>query len=143
MTILADLWAPADRDPIPEFKPVARYFAAMDCLIYLQEECSYRSVRVNSRATVLLYPSEDRPVGVKLKGMHYMHEKLKAILIGAGLPEGQLTGIPLISYWELSLTISGDAKMKQAEAERQKLLADKAKRIVINAGDVTEEELAA
>ncbi len=139
MTNLISLWAPAARE-IPEFKPEARYFAAMDCLVYLQEECSYRAVRLNALTTVLLHPYDDRPVGVKLKGMHYLHEKLKKILIGAGVPEAQLSGVKLISYWELALTSFGDQETQAAERERQRLLADRAKALVKDAGPVSEQE---
>ena len=134
MIRLADLWAPSKGTPLPAFTPTARYFAAMDCLIYLREECSYRAVRLNSFTTVLLHPQEDRPVGVKLKGMHFLHEKLKAILAGAGMLQSQLSGIGLISYWELALTNSS------AEKERQRLLAARAKTLVQDAGAVSADE---
>lgn len=141
MTKIMELWVPAERDPLPEFKPMTRYFAAMDCLIYLKEECPYRAVRLNTRTTVLLHPYEDRAVGVKVKGVRYLHEKLKAILVAVGFPAARLNGISLIAYWELALTDSGDEEIQAAEKARQQQLVGKVQVLVEHAGPVEEAEL--
>lgn len=129
MTTLADMWAPGSDDLLPAFEPLARYFAPMDCLIYLREDCSYRAVRLNSHTTVLLHPYEDRPVGVKLKGMRDLYERLKAIL--RSLKADNVPMNSLIAYWELAYTEDGDEVINVAERERQRQLADRARKEVV------------
>ena len=85
MKSLADLLAAHHSGPLPSFKPSAMYIAPMDCILYLREDCSYRAVKkTHQYTTVLLHPYEDRPVGVKLKGMRYLNERLNAIMAATG-----------------------------------------------------------
>lgn len=141
MTTLADLWESHHSGPLPEFEPVARYIAPMDCLIYLREDCSYRAVRLNAHITVLLHPYEDRPVGIKLKGMRYLHERLKAILRGTTSSDSVPSEIRLIAYWELALTATAEIEIERAESERQRQLAERVREIIEDAGPVAAEEL--
>lgn len=138
MTKLADMWADFHSGPLPKFQPAAKYIAPMDCLLYLREDCSYRAVRLNAYTTVLLHPYEDRPVGVKLKGVRFLHERLTAILRSLDL-ESPLN--KLITFWEIACTESGDTVTENAEGERQRQLAARARKIVEGAADISKEEL--
>lgn len=143
MKTLAELWKPSPDGP-PKFEPVARYFAPMDCLIYLREDCTYRAVRLNAFTTILLHPYEDRPVGVKLKGMRFLHERLKAILLAVGAPQAKLGGVHLIAYWEVALTGMADREIRKASNEWQRQMALRTrKEIVEDAGLVLDAELQA
>jgi len=51
-----------------EFAPAARYFKPIDALIYLNEDCSYRTKVVDENLSLLLHPSEDKVVGIMLNG---------------------------------------------------------------------------
>jgi hypothetical protein len=131
MTTLAEGWTKAHDSAIPKFQPCARYIAPMDCLIYLREDCSYRAVRLNAYQTVLLHPYEDRPVGVKLKGMRFLHTRLRAILKAAKVADANLEGFALIAFWELALTASGDDETSDAEAARRQQLGARARSEII------------
>lgn len=63
------------------FKPSARYYQAMDHLLYLNEDCSYRSQWIDPTLDVLLHPYEDRIVGAKISGFaHIVKKDLHRIL---------------------------------------------------------------
>lgn len=144
MNALTELWT--EHAPLARFEPTAKYIPAMDCLIYLREDCSYRAVRLNTFQTILLHPHEDRPVGVKLKGMRFLHHRLHAILRAAKGGEVDMRSIGLVALWETALTASGDSEVEDAEKERQKLLARRAREEIVNcapAVDVDEFALAA
>jgi hypothetical protein len=51
------------------FHPVARYYPAMDHLLYLKEDCTYRADRVDEWLTLLWHPYKWDLVGIKLKGI--------------------------------------------------------------------------
>ncbi len=138
MTTHADLWRPHS-EPLAKFERVARYIAPMDCLIYLREDCSYRAVRLNAYTTVLLHPYEDRPVGVKLKGMRFLNERLKAIIKAAG-SVGNIE-INLEAFWEVALTADGEFAIERAEGERQNQLKQRAREVIKDAAPVRIEEL--
>jgi len=114
--------------PLPdEFRPVAKYIPAMDCLIYLREDVSYRAIRLDQYRTVLLHPQEDRPVGVKLKGTRFVVEKARAVLKSVGIDTNQFK---LITLWEMALTDEGDEAVAEADAERRRQYAQRAKALV-------------
>jgi hypothetical protein len=114
----------------------------MDCLIYLREDCSYRAVRLNSLTTILLHPEDDRPVGVKLKGMHYLYNKLWTILKATKDQRDRLSGVHLVAFWELALTGDGQEAIASAEQEWRRQLAKRTrKEIIESAGDIADEEL--
>jgi hypothetical protein len=127
MTTHAELWHPHSA-PLAKFEPVARYIAPMDCLIYLREDCSYRAVRLNAYTTVLLHPYEDRPVGVKLKGMRFLHERLKAIFKAVHGDAG--LEINLEAFWEVALTADGNESIERAEGVRQSQLKARAREVI-------------
>ena len=124
---------------LPEFAPGAKYFAPMDCIIYLREDCSYRAVRIDALRTVLLHPTEDRPVGIKVKGALFVAERLRAILRSIGFQEDD---IALAALWEAALTLDGEQKMHEADAERRRQYAERAKEELLKtAGKVDRAEL--
>lgn len=119
--------------PFPEeFQPVAKYVPAMDCLIYLREDVSYRAVRLDQYRTVLLHPQEDRAVGVKLKGMRFVTEKARAVLRSVGVDTKELR---LITLWEMTLTEDGEEATQTADADRRRAYAVRAKELVETAAD--------
>lgn len=82
-----------------KFAPVARYYSAMDLMLYVSEDCSYRASRIDAFLTVLLHPQDDRVVGIKLKGVRFLFERVKAIL---GLSDSEF--LPLVRVLEVALT---------------------------------------
>jgi hypothetical protein len=139
MSTLAKFWTPGGK--IPEFKPSARYIAAMDCLIYLREDCSYRAVRLNPYQTILLHPYEDRPVGVKLKGMRFLQHRLRAIFEASHVKNVNPAAFEFSAYWELALTAAGDDEVADAERVRQEQLAIRALEMVQEASMLAAEEM--
>lgn len=125
---------------LPEFRVEAKYIAPMDCLIYLREDCSYRAIRLDPFRTVLLHPAEDRAVGVKLKGVQFVLERLRAILKSAGV-DLPLDKVKFISLWETACTVHGDELVASADAERLKQYAKYAREMLETAGDVASSEL--
>jgi hypothetical protein len=123
---------------LPEFAPGAKYIAPMDCLIYLREDCSYRAIRLDPLRTVLLHPTEDRPVGIKVKGARFVAERVKAILQSAGHKFDQLT---LASLWETACSIDGDEWVENADADRRRQYAMRAKKMLETAGQLDQAEL--
>lgn len=108
---------------LQEFRPTAKYFAAMDCLIYLREDCAYRAIRLDQMRTVLLHPQDDRAVGVKLKGLNFVKHKLDAILRSFNFNTDDL---PLIALWETAFMADGDAATEKADVERRASYAKRA-----------------
>ena len=73
--LFADLPKPKT---VPEpFKPHARYLADMDMLMFLTEDCSYATERVDAYLSLFWHPTEDRVVGLKLKGFKHVFNKIK------------------------------------------------------------------
>jgi len=127
---------------LAEFRPAAKYFAAMDCLIYLREDCSYRAVRLDSLRTVLLHPTEDRAVGVKLKGTRFLMERLMAIFKSHGVPTTELSKhLKLITLWETAATAEGADAIEFAEAERHRQYRERARELVQEAASLPPDEL--
>jgi hypothetical protein len=103
----------------------------------------YRAFRLNEYTTVLLHPYEDRPVGVKIKGVRFLYGRANAILkvlYPDNMKEKQ-HDIALAMLWEVALTATGERETAEAEAQRQKQLAERAKKeIVQQAGNVSTSE---
>jgi hypothetical protein len=123
---------------LSEFKPSAKYIAPMDCLIYLKEDCSYRAVRVDPLRTVLLHPTDDYPVGIKLKGMRHIFERYRAILMSLSIKPDQVS---LWALWETACTLDGDELMANADIERRRQYAERAGKMLATAGEVNAAEL--
>ncbi|MGA8991302.1 MAG: hypothetical protein WB500_13150 [Rhodoplanes sp.] len=137
MINLAEFGTDASKSFATEFRPAAKYIPAMDCLIYLREDVSYRAVRLDPYRTVLLHPQEDRPVGVKLKGMRFVTEKARAVLRSVGL---DLKGLKLITLWEMALTENGEEVVAAAETERKQQYAARAKQLIETSDEVVNSE---
>jgi hypothetical protein len=107
-----------------EYSPVARYYTAMDHMLYLSEDCSYRADRVDPFLTVLWHPHEERIVGIKLKGVRFLFERVKAIV---GLSDSDF--MPLVKALEVALTVTLVAETDAGELQKKyagarKLAAD-------------------
>lgn len=124
----------------PPFRPVARYFAPMDCLVYLREDCSYRAVRLTEYVTVLLDPQEDTAVGVKIKGTRHVIERHLAILRGAGMKITEGTAMRMLGIAETALSLDGEVVLAQADDLRRRYVPD-VKRLAEEAGGIKPREV--
>lgn len=59
------------------FPPFAWYYARMDMLLYIKEDCTYLSERVDPYLSVFVRPEDGRLVGFKLKGFQCLFNQLK------------------------------------------------------------------
>lgn len=100
------------------FQPCAHYYEAMDSVLYLQEDVSYRADRVDPFLTLLWHPQDDRVVGVKLKGWRYLFQRLQSILQATGVDIPDSHFIRLISAVEVAITAAGAAIVADTERER-------------------------
>ena len=98
-----------------KFKPHSRYHAGMDFLLYLKEDVSYRADRVDAFLTLLWHPYEDRLVGLKLKGFHFIFQRVKSIL---DLKNRDF--LPLVKALEVALT-GGVAECMMNALEQQRI----------------------
>lgn len=84
----------------------------------MREECSISRDSLGFLSHGSLHPTEDRAVGVKLKGIQFVLEQLRAMK-----PEGvdlSLDKVNLMSLWETACTIDGDEFVVDADTERRK-----------------------
>jgi hypothetical protein len=79
MNTLIEGLFPEGRPAAVEFHPVSRYFGPIDAMVYVREDGSYRADRVDPFLTILWHPTEERLVGVKLKGFRFLFEQILAI----------------------------------------------------------------
>ena len=120
--------------PPAEFVAAARYFEPMDCLLYLKEDCSYRAIRLSPAVTILLHPQEDRAVGVKVKGVRFLAESLRAVLASEGINFSDRQVIHLLAILEMAFAAGwGDAVIAEADAERHRQYAQRARELVAEA----------
>lgn len=61
---------------IPEFKPSVWFDREMDQLVCLREDLSYRADRVDPFLTLLWHPYKEEIIGIKLKGIRSIFEKI-------------------------------------------------------------------
>ena len=129
MTQIAALEEAFAASPATEFRASAHYFRSMDCVIYLREDVSYRAVRVSRPLSVLLAPDADRVVGVKIKGVSYLAERLFAVMEAVGRPVDEPKRVKVRALLELAFTSQDFARhrMNEAEAQRRDRLAERAK----------------
>jgi hypothetical protein len=111
------------------FRPGARYSAAMDCAVYLKVDCSYRAIRVSPALSLLLDPYDDVPVGVKIKGVRHLTEKLLSILEEDGAPLSDDGRVELRQLLQLAILSDEftERAMSDSEALRRNQLANRAK----------------
>lgn len=58
------------------FKPTVWFDREMDQLVYLHEDCSFRTDRVDPFLTLLWHPQTEDIVGIKLKGIRSVYEEI-------------------------------------------------------------------
>lgn len=128
-----DLIAEAPKEDFSPLEPKAKFFAAMDCLIYLTEDKSYRAVRLSPLVTVLLDPHQDYAIGIKIKGVREMVEAVTAFLRGQEIVQ---PSFKLIAVLEYALTLGlGDHLMAEADAQRRKRYEPDVRRLARQAGE--------
>jgi hypothetical protein len=105
---------------VEEFRACARYYEAMDFILYLREDMPYRADRVGSFLTLLLHPHEQRAIGLKIKGCKFLFKQLQAIFRAQGraLPDDEF--MPLMSILEVAMT-AGMASGITDHVERKRL----------------------
>ena len=106
--------------PLGDFKPCARYYEAMDIILYLKEDVSYRADRVDSWLTLLWHPYEERAVGVKLKGFRSLFGRLQSQARALGVEFSDDNFIPLLAALEVAVTASWGTRIT-AQAERDRI----------------------
>jgi len=109
----------------------------MDMMLYVSEDCSYRASRVDMFLTILLHPHEDRVVGIKLKGVRFLFERVKAIL---KLSDSDF--LPLVAVLEVALTAALTASMTDASDGAPDTLTERYAEVrsIIGGVDVPSEE---
>jgi hypothetical protein len=125
LATLGDLTAAWGDGEVKEFKPGARYYEPMDCVIYLKEDVSYSADRIDTFLTLLWHPHENRPVGVKLKGFRWLFQRWQALCRGSNfaVPDGHF--VPLVKAIEIALTARlGEILTLAAQADRQEQQAE-------------------
>jgi len=121
-----------------EFRPT-RYFSAIDAMIYLREDVSYRAERVDPFLTVLWHPTEERLVGVKLKGFRFLFDRildsLSAVLPPYVIP--QLAFLPFIRALEAACTAGVGEVLTDDAAEKHRLREQKYEKARVLVKDVS------
>lgn len=114
---------------LAEFQPCARYFAPLDCMIYLREDLPYRADRVDEFLTLLWHPQENRAIGVKIKGFRQIFATLRTVVAASGndwLSDDQFP--PLMKALEFAMTVRAGSlmteKAEEVRLEDQKRLSD-------------------
>ena len=102
---------------VPQFKPVARYERGIDHLVYVTEDVSYRADRVDDLLTVLLHPTEDRIVGVKLKGFRYLFERMQELW-----QVKEETFYPMIRLLEFVIACGWGRNIMETEEKKRKYI---------------------
>jgi hypothetical protein len=102
------------------FEPCARYFEAMDILVYLEEDVAYRADRVDPFLTLLWHPSKHEAIGVKLKGFRFLFERMQATLKPHGVSLEDSQFLSLVSALEVAMT-AGLGAVITADAERRRI----------------------
>jgi hypothetical protein len=104
-----------------QFTAGARYYEAMDCVIYLNEDVSYRADRVDSFLTLLWHPKHDHAVGIKLKGFRWLFQRWQAFCRDekdTSVSDEQF--VPLVKAIEVALTARlGEIITNDAESDRK------------------------
>ncbi len=108
------------------FEPCAKYFEAMDTLIYLEEDVAYRADRVDPFLTLLWHPDKNEAIGVKLKGFRYLFECLQEVAEGLGRKLDESQFLPLIAALEMAMT-AGLGAVITADAEKDRMAERRAK----------------
>ena len=139
MTSLIEQLSPTWNPESGPFTPVARYYPAMDHLLYLREDCPYRADRVDEWLTLLWHPYRWEVVGLKLKGIRVIFKELLSI------PNGeQVDVLPIAEILADILMMGGAEKiLKDHEDSRKAKLRHKyrlAVRFAANSNAVVSQE---
>lgn len=102
------------------FEPRALYYETMDFLLYLQEDLPYRADRVDQFLTLLWHPHEDRAIGVKIKGIRVVFDRIRAFLKTKNMDISESRFMPFVSAIEMALTM-GLGPVITLDAERKRL----------------------
>lgn len=112
------------------FVPCARYYEAMDYLLYLEEDVAHRADRVDSFLTLLWHPTDDRVIGVKLKGFRFLFGRIKEILSPLGVELSNQQFLPLMTAIEAAATTVGTSMLAEAQKQRLEERYDRAREFV-------------
>lgn len=100
---------------------MARYFSAMDFLLYVKEDCNYVEDRIDRRLTLLWHPYEERAVGVRIKGYRAVYQAVLRILKAQDEDFDIEKGfISVMSALEVAM-LTGDGEAMIAEAEQKRI----------------------
>lgn len=116
--------------PIPPFKPSARYYAPMDYIMYVEEDIACRADRVDKFLTLLWHPYEERAIGVKIKGVRFLFERMRQILASHSISIDADAFVPLITVFEVAVTAAGPAITASVERTRIDAKYAEARRLV-------------
>jgi hypothetical protein len=114
------------------FEPGARYFDAIDIVVYLEEDIAYRADRVDPFLTLLWHPSKEEAIGVKLKGFRFLFERMQAIR--RGVTDSEFPA--LVDALEVAMTaglgavITANAEQKRRQERRIQEKYDQARRLL-------------
>jgi hypothetical protein len=114
--------APSDwTEQLEVFEPCARYYEAMDILLYMEEDLPYRADRVDAFLTLMWHPSKEEAIGVKLKGFRFLFQRVQAILRAQRNVTVADSEFPsLVTALEVAMT-AGLGAVITADAERQRI----------------------
>jgi hypothetical protein len=101
------------------FEPRARYYEPMDFLLYLCEDVAYRADRIDPFLTLLWHPSEDRAIGVKLKGCRFLFDRMRAILGAKRINVTESRFYPFVQALEVAMTAGLGAKVMAEACEAE------------------------
>lgn len=116
INLLPEEWRPKPG----EFAKVARYYPSMDFVLYVNEDCTYRADRVDTFLTVLWHPTEDRLVGLKLKGFRFLFRQMLAMLRPLNVQVEDRDFFPIVSALEAAL-VAGVGEAILGEVERGRI----------------------
>lgn len=92
-----------------DFAPKANFITEADLLLFVNEDCSYATQRVDPYLSMLWHPTENKIVGFKLKGIRYVFNQIKEEL--------KLTDkdwLPLSGYLESVFTVLASRALDKA-----------------------------
>ncbi len=120
-----------------EFRPGAQYSEAMDCAIYLKSDCSYRVARVSRNLSLLLAPYADDVVGVKIKGVLHLTERLCSLMEESGHPMDEENRVKLRALLQMAFLSDewAEKALSDAQVARQQQLTERARQFMAEAGD--------
>jgi hypothetical protein len=117
-----------------EFKPCAHYYSAMDHVLYLREDVSYRAERVDRFLSLLRHPHEERLVGLKVEGWRSLSARLQCILRSAGAEVVDSGTVPLSAAVEMAMTAGAAAAWATLDVQNPQVARGYAQARLLAAG---------